>query len=385
MIYKPHRVRDRELVDGGHRPPPRTSTSRSRRGAKLIVVVNTRSSRTVNDFSKTIPTLFGTRVRARLGHGLPEDRLPDLQAARLPATARDGEATGKSATPGVDIILIEPEPRRRADVSDETSSISPHGWRVARHGFESVTLKLAKDYEEMSEVCRRHGIRDLRHNGSARWSATFSAEREKTRAWRRILEQTTGALPASERRVGGRTLPAWTSTVHAQIPPSRSFQSRPASQASSLSSRWTFPDHRDRREPRRRTRFRSRSRSRSVRSRRPPDRGALCVRRLRRPQSHAGATFSPDGQGHVDRGHLRRRSARPTDLLARDASVKLVVLYLNTFDVSVRVGPERARARRAWGPARRRAPTLEESIPDAVSGVQGLEALGVELVDKRCA
>ena len=29
---------------------------------------------------------------------------------------------------------------------------------VARHGFESVTLKLAKDYDELREVCARHGI-----------------------------------------------------------------------------------------------------------------------------------------------------------------------------------------------------------------------------------
>ena len=35
---------------------------------------------------------------ARLGHGLPEDRLPDVQAARLPAPARDGAATGRPAT-----------------------------------------------------------------------------------------------------------------------------------------------------------------------------------------------------------------------------------------------------------------------------------------------
>ena len=33
-----------------------------------------------------------------LGHGLPEDRLPDVQAARLPAPARDGRAAGRSAT-----------------------------------------------------------------------------------------------------------------------------------------------------------------------------------------------------------------------------------------------------------------------------------------------
>ena len=64
---------------------------------------------------------------------------------------------------------------------------------VARHGFESVTLKLAKDYDEIREVCRRHGI-EISATRVRKVVRHFSAEREKTRAWRRILEQTTGAL-----------------------------------------------------------------------------------------------------------------------------------------------------------------------------------------------
>ncbi len=29
---------------------------------------------------------------------------------------------------------------------------------IARHGFESVTLKLASDYDELKAICAKHGI-----------------------------------------------------------------------------------------------------------------------------------------------------------------------------------------------------------------------------------
>ena len=45
----------------------------------------------------------------------------------------------------------------------------------------------------MREVCRRHGI-EISATRVRKVVRHFSAEREKTRAWRRILEQTTGAL-----------------------------------------------------------------------------------------------------------------------------------------------------------------------------------------------
>ena len=56
-----------------------------------------------------------------------------------------------------------------------------------------VMSKLAKDYDEIREVCRRHGI-EISATRVRKVVRHFSAEREKTRAWRRILEQTTGAL-----------------------------------------------------------------------------------------------------------------------------------------------------------------------------------------------
>jgi hypothetical protein len=42
-------------------------------------------------------------------------------------------------------------------------------------------------------VCARHGI-DISATRVRKVIKRFSQEREKTRAWRRILEQTTGAL-----------------------------------------------------------------------------------------------------------------------------------------------------------------------------------------------
>ena len=61
MIYAPYRVRDRELVDGGIVSTTNLDIA-VEAGAKFIVVVNPLVP-FVNDFSKSIPTLFGTRVR----------------------------------------------------------------------------------------------------------------------------------------------------------------------------------------------------------------------------------------------------------------------------------------------------------------------------------
>ena len=89
-------------------------------------------------------------------------------------------------------MLIEPEPDDK--LMFETS-IMNYSARidVARHGFQSVTLRLANDYEHLREVCARHGI-EISATRVRKVVKHFAAEREKTRAWRRILEQTTGAL-----------------------------------------------------------------------------------------------------------------------------------------------------------------------------------------------
>ena len=64
----------------------------------------------------------------RLGHGLPEDRLPDVQAARLPAPARDGAPVG-GALPGRRHRPDRARARRRADVRDEHPQLLRRGSR----------------------------------------------------------------------------------------------------------------------------------------------------------------------------------------------------------------------------------------------------------------
>jgi NTE family protein len=189
MVYAPYRVRERELVDGGIVSTTNLDIA-VEAGAEFIVVVNPLVPY-VNDFSASIPTLFGTRARRISDMGFPKI---GYQTFKLLAYQRLHEMAGhwKERYPGVDIVLIEPDPDDelmfQTNVLNFASRVD-----VARHGFESVTLKLAQDYEDLRAVCRRHGI-EISATRVRKVVRHFSAEKEKTRAWRRILEQTTGAL-----------------------------------------------------------------------------------------------------------------------------------------------------------------------------------------------
>ncbi|MGH2949381.1 MAG: patatin-like phospholipase family protein [Solirubrobacteraceae bacterium] len=189
MVYTPHALKDRELVDGGIVSTTNLDIA-VEAGAKLIVVVNPLVPY-VNDFSKEIPTLFGTRTRRVSDMGFPKI---GYQAFKLLAYQRLHEMAShwRERYPGVDIVLIEPEPDD--ELMFQTSILNFNSrLDVARHGFQSVTVKLAEDYEELREVAGRHGI-EISATRVRKVVRHFSAEKEKTRAWRRILEQTTGAL-----------------------------------------------------------------------------------------------------------------------------------------------------------------------------------------------
>ena len=189
MVYEPHRIKDRELVDGGIVSTTNLDIA-VEAGAKFIVVVNPLVPY-VNDFTKEIPTLFGTRTRRVSDMGFPKI---GYQTFKLLAYQRLHEmaASWQERYPGVDIILIEPEPDDelmfQTNILNYTSRIS-----VARHGFHSVTSKLAERYDEYRDIAARHGIQ-ISATRVRKVVEHYSAEREKTRAWRRILEQTTGTL-----------------------------------------------------------------------------------------------------------------------------------------------------------------------------------------------
>src|SRR5215218_4482074 len=189
MVYEPVRVKDRELVDGGIVSTTNLDIA-VEAGARFIVVVNPLVPY-VNDFTKEIPTLLGTRVRRVSDMGFPKIA---YQTFKLVAYQRLHEMARhwQDRYPGVDIVLIEPEPDDemmfQTNILNYTSRLD-----VARHGFQSVTVKLASDYDSLRKVAQRHGI-EISATRVRKVVRHFEAEKEKSRAWRRILEQTTGAL-----------------------------------------------------------------------------------------------------------------------------------------------------------------------------------------------
>src|SRR3954469_22789435 len=69
IVYKPVDLKGRQLVDGGIRSTTNVDIA-VEKGAKFIIVVNPLVPY-VNEFERTIPTVFGTRVRRVSDMGLP--------------------------------------------------------------------------------------------------------------------------------------------------------------------------------------------------------------------------------------------------------------------------------------------------------------------------
>src|SRR5262245_64155136 len=189
IVYEPYELRGRQLIDGGIISTTNVDVAVDA-GAKFIVVVNPLVPY-VNNFEKRIPTIFGSRVRRVSDMGMTAI---GNQAFRLLAHARLHLAieSWKERFPDVDIILIEPE------FDDELmfgTSILDYSarLRIAKHGFESVTHKLARDYHRYKDVAARHGI-EISARRVRRVLDTVEEEAKGISAWRRVLEQTTGAL-----------------------------------------------------------------------------------------------------------------------------------------------------------------------------------------------
>ena len=158
MVYRPVDVAGRQLVDGGIRSTTNVDIA-VERGAKFIVVVNPLVPY-VNDFQKRIPTIFGSRVRRVSDMGYPQ---VGYQAFKLLAHARLHEHVKhwRERYPGVDIILIEPDPNDELMFGTSIMNYSSR-IEIARHGFESVTLRLAQDYRHYKRDLREARHRDLR-------------------------------------------------------------------------------------------------------------------------------------------------------------------------------------------------------------------------------
>jgi predicted acylesterase/phospholipase RssA len=189
-LYKPVELKGRHLVDGGIRSTTNVDIA-VEKGAKFILVVNPIVPY-VNDFEKTIPTIFGTRVRRVADMGIPAIA---NQTFRIIAHARLHQAVEhwQEKYPGVDIVLIEPEANDELMFGTPIMDYSKR-LKIARHGFESVTATLAKDYERYAEIAGRHGLEISGRRVRRVVERAAKDEPEQTSAWRRVLEQTTSVL-----------------------------------------------------------------------------------------------------------------------------------------------------------------------------------------------
>ena len=190
LVYKPVDLKGRQLVDGGIRSTTNVDIA-VEKGAKFIIVVNPLVPY-VNDFEKTIPTVFGSRVRRVSDMGLPAIA---NQVFRLIAHARLHQAVEQweEKYPGVDIILVEPEPNDELMFGTPIMDYSRR-LQIARHGFESVTATLAQDYERYKEIAGRHGLEISGRRVRRVVERAAEEESGSLSAWRRVLEQTTSAL-----------------------------------------------------------------------------------------------------------------------------------------------------------------------------------------------
>jgi NTE family protein len=194
IVYKPVDLKGRQLVDGGIRSTTNVDIA-VEKGAKFIIVVNPLVPY-VNDFEQTIPTVFGTRVRRVSDMGLPAIA---NQTFRLMTHARLHEAVARwqDKYPGVDIILVEPEPNDELMFGTPIMDYSRR-LKIARHGFESVTATLAQDYDRYKEIAERHGLEISERRVRRAVERASEEEPEQASAWRRVLEQTTSALLRGE-------------------------------------------------------------------------------------------------------------------------------------------------------------------------------------------
>jgi predicted acylesterase/phospholipase RssA len=190
VVYKPVDLKGRQFVDGGIRSTTNVDIA-VEKGAKFIVVVNPLVPY-VNDFEKTIPTVFGRRVRRVSDMGLPAIA---NQTFRLIAHQRLHQAVEQwqEKYPGVDIILLEPQPNDELMFGTPIMDYSRR-LKIARHGFESVTATLAQDYDRYKEIAERHGLEISERRVRRVVEQASEEEPEQTSAWRRVLEQTTSVL-----------------------------------------------------------------------------------------------------------------------------------------------------------------------------------------------
>jgi NTE family protein len=189
MVYAPVKIGDRELIDGGIVSTTNLDIA-VEAGADLVIVIN-----------PIVPFVNQRSEDGAEGNGRTPRRISDMgfskigyQAFKLLGHRRLHELASmwEERYPGVDIVLIEPEPTDSLMFETSIMSFSSR-IEIARHGFQSVTYHLLDQYERYSRIWERHGV-EISERRVRRVVDHFESEEEQVGAWRKILEGTTGAL-----------------------------------------------------------------------------------------------------------------------------------------------------------------------------------------------
>jgi predicted acylesterase/phospholipase RssA len=197
MVYAPVKVGDRELIDGGIVSTTNLDIA-VEAGADLVIVIN-----------PIVPFVNDCAQNGADGNGRTPRRISDMgfskigyQAFKLLGHRRLHELASmwEERYPGVDIVLIEPEPTDSLMFETSIMSFSSR-IEIARHGFQSVTYHLLDQYESYSRIWERHGVK-ISERRVRKVVDHFEAEEEQVGAWRKILEGTTGALLRQSGSVG---------------------------------------------------------------------------------------------------------------------------------------------------------------------------------------
>jgi hypothetical protein len=158
LMYKPVRIGGNDYIDGGMRGTASIDLA-IERGASLIVCINPLVPFDNNKRDK-IPFLGpdGGHLSEKGIQSIANQTIRIMMHSGLHYHVKQLRRTH----PEVDIILIEPKPD---DYQMFFYNIMRFSTRqlVARHGFESVTLDLAKDYVMFKDALARHGIPISRH------------------------------------------------------------------------------------------------------------------------------------------------------------------------------------------------------------------------------
>ncbi len=153
LVYKPVRIKGREYVDGGMRGNASIDLA-IERGAELVICINPLVPYD-NRNHDSIPFLghHGGYLSEKGVQGVGNQVLRIMMHSGLNYHIKQV----RRMHPEVDIILIEP---RLDDYQMHFYNIMRYSAQltIAQHGFESVTLDLAEDYQNYKYTLARHGI-----------------------------------------------------------------------------------------------------------------------------------------------------------------------------------------------------------------------------------